>query len=89
VKTKISRVLETTIELGNLKVLYQTTSSLKGFFLTFIGMGAARHFQFGAIFYHFLPFLTVEDYKLFWTISNHYRPFWTISGLCRPFGPFF
>ena len=38
VKTAVLKVPETTIELGNLKVLYQTTSNLKGFFLTQINM---------------------------------------------------
>jgi hypothetical protein len=40
VKMAVLKVPETTIELGNLKVLYQTTSNLKGFFLTRIGMNA-------------------------------------------------
>jgi hypothetical protein len=32
------KVFKTTIELGNLDVLYLTTSNLKGFFFTRIGM---------------------------------------------------
>jgi uncharacterized membrane protein len=46
VKTAILKVLKTLIELGNLKVLYQTTSKSKVFFLTRIGVGVARHFRF-------------------------------------------
>jgi hypothetical protein len=32
------KVFKTTIELGNLDILYLTTSNLKGFFFTRIGM---------------------------------------------------
>jgi hypothetical protein len=56
------KVFKTTIELGNLDVLYLTISTLREFFFTRIAM--AQYATSGLVlFASFFVFLTNDDYK--------------------------